>query len=109
MVSAELALAVPSVLLVLAICLTALALGIDQVRVVDAARVSARAASRGEDPAVVQQLARSRAPEGSDVRVELTGEEVSVTIAAPPRVRWLPALPGARSQAQAQWEPGARP
>ena len=32
MVSAELALAVPSVLLVLAICLTALALGVDQVR-----------------------------------------------------------------------------
>ena len=109
MVSAELALAVPSVLLVLAICLTALALGIDQVRVVDAARVSARAASRGEDPAVVQELARSRAPEGSTVRVDLDAEKVSVEISAPPRVRWLPALPGARAGAQARWEPGAGP
>ena len=47
MVSAELALTVPAVLLVLAICLTALSLGVDQVRCEDAARVAARAASRG--------------------------------------------------------------
>lgn len=109
MVSAELALAVPSVLLVLAICLTALALGIDQVRVVDAARVAARAASRGEDPATVQQLARSRAPEGSRVVVDLGADQVEVAVLAPARVRWLPALPAARGGATARWEPGAGP
>ncbi|WP_134772335.1 TadE family type IV pilus minor pilin [Ornithinimicrobium flavum] len=109
MVSAELALAVPSVLLVLAICLTALALGVDQVRVVDAARVGARAASRGEDPAVVEGLVRARAPHGAMVSVDVDHDRVVVTVSAPARVRWLPAVPGAQGSAQALWEPGAGP
>lgn len=109
MVSAELALAVPSVLLVLAVCLTALALGIDQVRTVDAARVAARAASRGEDPAVVRDLAGTLAPEGSQVRLTLAGEGVTVQVEAPRRVRFLPAVPPARATASARWEPGAGP
>lgn len=109
MVSAELALAVPSVLLVLATCLTALALGVDQVWVVDAARVAARAASRGEDPAAVERLARARAPEGAVISIDATPDRVTILVAAPARVRWLPALPGARAGAQALWEPGAGP
>jgi hypothetical protein len=109
MVSAELALAVPSVLLVLAICLTALALGVDQVRVVDAARVAARAASRGEDPGVVERLARARAPHGAVVSIDVGADRVEVTVSAPARVRWLPAVPGAHGAAEALWEPGAEP
>ena len=107
MVSAELALTVPAVLLVLAICLTALALGSDQVRVTEAARVGARAASRGEDPALVRQLAQDRSPEGSQVTVSDSGEGVVVTVVAPARTRLLPGLPEARGSAHAQWEPGA--
>lgn len=109
MVSAELALAVPAVLLVLAICLTALALGVDQVRVTDAARVGARAASRGEDAALVRQLTLDRAPDGSRVVVGDSGDGVVVTVLAPARTRLLPGLPGASGVAQARWEPGARP
>lgn len=109
MVSAELALTVPSLLLVLAICLTALALGIDQVRCVDAARVGARAASRGEDLALVQQLAQDRAPEGSRVSISAGADEVVVRVDAPTRSRLLPVLPGAKAQAAAVWEPGAGP
>lgn len=108
MVSAELALSIPSVLLVLAICLTALALGIDQVRVTDAARVGARAASRGEAPALVQQLVLDRAPKGSHVHIEPEGDGVVVLVEAPSRSALLP-LPQAVAQASAVWEPGAGP
>lgn len=109
MVSAELALTVPAVLLVLAICLTALALGIDQVRVTDAARVGARAASRGEDPALVQRLIQDRAPDGSRVSLGRDGDGVVVTVVAPARTRLLPDLAQARGSATARWEPGAGP
>lgn len=109
MVSAELALTIPSVVLVLALCLTALALGVDQVRCVDAARVAARAASRGEDPGLVRELALGRAPTGSVVVVDGDGSGVEVDVRAPGRVRWLPGLPAATATAYAVWEPGARP
>ncbi|OLT18340.1 pilus assembly protein TadE [Serinicoccus sp. CUA-874] len=109
MVSAELALTVPAVLLVLAICLTALSLGVDQVRCEDAARVAARAASRGEETAVVEQLARDRAPEGSSVVLGRDAEAVTVEVHAPSRARLLPALPAAHASARAVWEPGAAP
>lgn len=108
MVSAELALTVPSVLLVLAICLTALALGIDQVRVTDAARVGARAASRGEDPALVRQLVLQRVPEGTQVHLGTEPSGVMVRVEAPARSRVLP-LPSATARASAAWEPGAGP
>lgn len=109
MVSAELALTIPSILLVLALCLTALALGVDQVRCVDAARVAARAASRGEDPALVQQLASARAPDGSGISIRAGADGVEVQVEAPRRVRLLPALPAAAASATAVWEPGAGP
>ncbi|WP_151525752.1 TadE family type IV pilus minor pilin [Serinicoccus kebangsaanensis] len=109
MVSAELALTIPSILLVLAICLTALSLGVDQVRCEDAARVAARAASRGEPTETVQDLARSRAPVGARVSVLADDEGARVEVRARPRVRLLPALPGARASARALWEPGVGP
>lgn len=108
-VSAELAVAIPSVLLVLALCLTALSLGIDQVRCVDAARVAARAASRGEDPGVVRQLAAARAPRGATVSVGAGPGGVQVEVVAPRRIRLLPALPAASGSASAVWEPGVSP
>ncbi|ANS78890.1 hypothetical protein SGUI_1494 [Serinicoccus hydrothermalis] len=109
MVSAELALTIPSVVLVLAICLTALALGVDQVRCEDAARVAARAASRGEETAVVEQLAASRAPEGARISISGDAQGATVQVGAPARARWLPGLPAARASARALWEPGAAP
>lgn len=109
MATAELAIALPAVVLVLALCLTAMAYGIDQVRCVDAARVAARAASRGEPPALVRQLAADRAPEGSVVGIQEGGSTVTVEVSAPARITLLPAIPGAAARAEARWEPGAGP
>jgi hypothetical protein len=58
-VTAEFAVALPAVLVVLAACLGALRVGAEQVRTVDAAAVAARSAARGDDPAVSARLARS--------------------------------------------------
>lgn len=91
MATAELALAIPAVLLVLAMCLSGLSLAIDQVRCVDAARVAARAASRGEASAVVADLGGQSSPSGSVVSVQIQAEDVVVTVRAPRRWSWLPA------------------
>ena len=107
--TAELALSLPAVVLVLALCLTGLALAVDQVRCEDAARVAARAASRGEPEAVVRELAAARAPARSAITVAVRGAKVVVDVQAPPRVRNLPGLPSARAGATAVLEPGAVP
>ena len=108
MVSAELALAFPAVVLVLALALTGLTYAVDLVRSEDAARAGARAASRGEPTAVVQEVVRSRAPEGARLDVSSSGEWVRVEVTVARRSRLLP-LPAARGEAEARWEPGAVP
>ena len=55
MATAELAVVLPAVLLVLAVALSALGLAIDQIRCVDAARAGARAAARGDTAGAVTQ------------------------------------------------------
>lgn len=105
MATAELALVIPAVVLVLALCLSGLGLAIDQVRCVDAARVAARAASRGEPVAAVSDRARQGAPEGSKVTVLRQGQDVLVTVTAPARRLHLPGLPAARATASAPVEP----
>lgn len=107
--TAELAVALPAVVLVLALCLTAMALGVDHVRAEDAARAGARAASRGEPAGVVREVVSSRAPEGAEVTIQEGPNSVAVRVVAPARVRLLPALPGAEATAEAVWEPGALP
>lgn len=109
MTTAELALALPAVVLVLALCLAGLALGVDQVRCEDAARVAARAASRGEPEGLVRELALTRAPGGSVVTVDTGHDGVRVTVEAPARSRHLPVLPPARASADALLEPGVEP
>lgn len=106
MATAELALALPAVVLVLALCLSGLALAVDQVRCEDAARVAARAASRGESPALVRDLALARAPHRSVVTVSDSGGTVLVVVRAPSRARLLPGLPAASARAEAVLEPG---
>jgi Flp pilus assembly protein TadG len=63
-VTAEFAVALPALLLVLAACLGALRLGAEQVRVVDAAALAARSAARGDDPAFSARLAQSAGADG---------------------------------------------
>lgn len=92
MVTAELAVAIPSVVLVLALCLVAAKAAVDQIRCVDAARVASRAAARGDDPARVRALALDSAPAGARVQVEGAGGGVRVTVSA--RTGGWGALPG---------------
>lgn len=91
MVTAELAIVLPVVILVLALALAALAAATDQLRCVDAARVGARAAARGDAAAIVVEAARRAAPEGALIQVR-GDRSVTVTVAAPPRAlaSWLP-------------------
>ncbi|MBW8172142.1 pilus assembly protein TadE [Ornithinimicrobium sp. Arc0846-15] len=103
MATAELAMAIPALVVVLAMCLSGLSLVIDQVRCADAARVAARAASRGEPMEVVQTLGAQGAPSGATVAVSIGQDQVIVTVQAAERWSWLPA---ASSVATAPTEPG---
>jgi Flp pilus assembly protein TadG len=81
MVTAETAVVLPVLLVVLAAVVTLLTVVGAQVRCVDAAREGARAAARGETDAVVQELAAAAAPRGAHTQVA-TGPTVTVTVAA---------------------------
>ena len=80
MVTAELAVALPAVVLVLALCLAGVTAGIDQIRCVDAARVAARSAARGDTPGAVRQVALEAAPSGSTLAVVADSSLVTVTV-----------------------------
>lgn len=84
MVSAELAAVLPAVVLVLAVAINAVAIGIDQIRCVDAARMVARSASRGDPPAQVADIGRRSAPSGANVTVRPAGGTVQVFVSSSP-------------------------
>ena len=91
MVTAETAVVLPVLLLVLAGAVAAVTVVGAQLRCVDAAREGARAAARGEDAAAVAQWAGRAAPDGARTRLTGDGEEVRVAVAA--EVRPLGPLP----------------
>lgn len=82
MATAELAVAMPAVILVLLLALSALAAGATQMRLTDAARVGARQAAIGADPLAA---AGSVVPSGSSIAVGAEGDLtcVSISRAAP--------------------------
>jgi hypothetical protein len=100
MVTAELAVAIPSVVLVLALCLVAVNAAVDQIRCTDAVRLASRAAARGDDAARVQSLAAQAAPAGARVAVSRTGGAVRVTVSV--RTGGWGALPGWDLEATAE-------
>lgn len=108
MVTAETAVVLPVLLLVLAGAVAAVVVVGAQLRCVDAAREGARAAARGDPPSTVTQLVRRAAPDGAVVSVIPEGEQVRVTVAVdvaplgpvPLRVR-------VAAEAVARLEPGA--
>lgn len=108
MATAEFAVVLPVIVLVLAFSLTALMIVADQLRCVDAARVAARAAARGDTEAGVHQAGQLAAPAGSVITVKATGATgitgaVVVTVSAPPRsvAGWqlVPVTPSASATA----------
>jgi hypothetical protein len=100
MVTAELAVAIPSVVLVLALCLVAVNAAVDQIRCIDAARIASRAAARGDDAARIRSLAAQAAPTGARISVAEAGGSVRVTVSA--RTGGWGGLPGWDLDASAQ-------
>lgn len=82
MVTAELAVAIPVVVLVLAVCAAGITACIDQIRCVDAARAAARSAARGDPPDESRRLALTAAPSGASVVVDRGGSQVRVVVTA---------------------------
>ncbi len=105
-VTAEFAVALPAVVLLLAFLLAGGAAGITQLRLEEAARAGARASARGEDAASVDGIVKRLA--GESVASSLTGdgEWVTVTASSPvsgalgPLIPWtLKASASARAEA----------
>jgi Flp pilus assembly protein TadG len=79
-VTAETALVLPAVVLVLAAAVWVVSLAAATLRCVDAAREAARALARGETPALARQLAEQVAPAGAEMRTSSDGGLVRVTV-----------------------------
>ena len=109
MVTAELAVAIPALLVVLAVALAAVRAGVDEVRCVDAAHVAARLLARGEADVAARAAAGSRAPAGARVSVEVADSSVRVGVGCPrpSLLRALGVPDGAPAVATARLEPGA--
>ncbi len=92
MVTAELAAALPMLMILVAVALCAVSVAGQRVRAADAAREAARAAARG-DPMTGSRLAAASAP-GSTVKITRSGDRVTarVRIVVHPMGGWLPAL-----------------
>ena len=99
MVSAEVAVALPCVVLLLAVVLAAVDLGVSQVRCVDAARTGARLLARAEPLADATSQIRAAAPSESVVTVDTSERLVRVSVSAP--------LPAALSRIGLQAGPSA--
>ena len=82
MATAEMAVALPALVVLVAAGMTAVSVLTAQLRCVDAAREAARAAARGEEAAIVRSLAERSGPAGSEVQVTSGGQEVEVTVSA---------------------------
>ncbi len=78
-VTAEFAVALPAVLLLLALLLAGAAAGVTQLRLEEAARAGARALARGEDAGVVEGIVRTLAGATATAAVGADGEWLSVT------------------------------
>jgi Flp pilus assembly protein TadG len=81
-VTAEFAVALPAVLLLLALLLAGSAAGITQLRLEEAARAGARALARGEDAGAVDAIVRRLAGTSASSSVVADGEWLSVTVSS---------------------------
>jgi Flp pilus assembly protein TadG len=90
-VTVEAALALCSLVVVLALVLAAVSAVAAQLRCVDAAREAARLTARGEQDRV-EELARRIAPHGAVVAVTVRGDEVTARVSANPVAGLLPGV-----------------
>ncbi|TLP66270.1 TadE family type IV pilus minor pilin [Microbispora triticiradicis] len=110
-VTAETAVALPALVLVLTASLWAVAATDAQLRCVDAARAGARAAARGEAPEQVRAVVLRLAPADTTVSVAAGAGTVRVEVTATVRPLWRSFLPPVRLRASAvsDTEPGVLP
>lgn len=79
-VTAETAVTIPSLFVLLMIFVWVILVITAQLRVVDAARAGARAAARGESLARSVEVAERAAPDGAEAFVSRTGDDVRVMV-----------------------------
>ena len=92
MVTAEAAVVLPVLLVVLGLLVGVVVAVGDQLRLVDAARTGARLAARGESASVVREAAQQLVPDAK-VDIERAGADVDVTVRVVIQpTHWLPAL-----------------
>jgi TadE-like protein len=81
-VTAEFAVTLPAVVLLLALLLAGSAAGITQLRLEEAARAGARALARGDGSAAVEGIVRRLAGDAASASILAEGEWLRVTVAA---------------------------
>jgi len=92
-VTAEAAMALPALVLVLAAGLWAISVVAAQLACVDAARAGARAAARGEPLEAVRAAALKAAPPQANASVEQQGDLFKVRVSAVVRPNWAAVMP----------------
>ncbi|WP_433228248.1 TadE family type IV pilus minor pilin [Actinomadura formosensis] len=111
MATAEIAVALPALVLITAVALWALVAVSVQLTCTDAARTGARAAARGESLTAVRDLVVRAVPKGATVRVRRDEATVHVDVSAPvepPAASGLPPLT-VHAHVAAATEPGVPP
>ncbi|GAA4239425.1 hypothetical protein GCM10022254_59490 [Actinomadura meridiana] len=111
MATAEIAVALPALVLVTAIALWGLKVASVQLTCTDAAQAGARAAARGEPLPAVREFVARAVPKGATIKVHRDKATVQVDISAavnPPAAAHLPALT-VHGRATAATEPGVPP
>ncbi|GAA3961402.1 hypothetical protein GCM10023085_49790 [Actinomadura viridis] len=108
MVTAEIAVALPALVLVTALALWGVTAASVQLACTDGARSGARAAARGESVAAVRALVTRAVPAGASVRVHRDAQSSRVEIAVPVKAPGGARLPPLviRADATAINEPG---
>ena len=81
-VTAETAMVLPVLALLLAVALWSIAVAAAQLRCIDAARDAARAVARGESDSLATAVAEAAAPAGASVDVRHDGNNVVVVVTA---------------------------
>lgn len=80
MVTAELAVLLPALVLLLVLAVRGVAVGLASLECADAARAAARAAARGEPRAVAERAGLALAPPGAQVEIAVRGDRVEVVV-----------------------------
>jgi Flp pilus assembly protein TadG len=110
MVTAEFAVALPALAVVVAASIAGITAMTDRMRCADAAGIAARLAARGESITVVRRAALQAAPHGATLRLVTTGDTVVATVTArlagPGVLHRFPALVTSEHVVAAR-EPGA--